>query len=106
MRRASYDIYTVQVHFEHVDYYRPCIIHSDAEGGLSVWVIALSTKQLSEHSQSFKIDSSHPDFAATGLKETSYTVHPMRRVPKSRIGGKIGVLKGQLAKELLDALGL
>lgn len=89
----------------HAHYARPCIIYDDGPE-LQIWVIALSTKEDSQRGQSFKLDSTHPDFPATGLKETSYTIHPMQLVSRSDIGKKLGVLQGSLAKELMDYLGL
>jgi hypothetical protein len=69
------------------------------------FVLALSTKDYSERGQSFCISSSHPDFAATGLKFTSFTVHPMLEVESSELGIKRGVLQNELARQFEKWLG-
>ena len=85
----------------HADYPRPCIVSTINTDG-TAWVYPLSTKDYSERWQMFRIDSHHPDFAATGLSATSFTIHPAKLIPIAALGKKRGDLIGELAREFDD----
>lgn len=99
-----FEIRMVQARVGHANYPRPCIVAEVLSDG-TARVFYLSTKDYSERGQSFRIRSDHPDFAATGLKATSYTVFPPERIPISLLGSKKGDLTGTLATEFEDWLG-
>ncbi len=62
------------------DYPRPCVIlRVEADG--SAWVVVLSTKNCYPPGEAFCVDKNHPDFAATGLTTTCYSVEPLRLIP-------------------------
>lgn len=102
--QRTYDTRMAEVQVGHAAYPRPCIVLQDEPGGM-VSLFALSTKDYSERGQSFCISSNHPDFAATGLEATSFTVHPMKILPKQVLKGKRGDLTAELAHEFQEWLG-
>ena len=96
--RKTYEIRIVNARLGYANYPRPCIV-TKIETDKKIWIYFLSTKNYSEPGQSFCIDAQHPDFAATGLKSTSFTVHPIRHVHQMLLSDKRGELTGQLAKD-------
>ena len=104
MKKAKvFEIRTVRVELGYANYFRPCIITSSKP---EIGLLLLSTKDYSERGQSFCILSSHPDFKATGLDATSYTVHPPISVKPNELGSRRGFLQNKLAQEFHDWLGL
>ena len=100
-----YEVRMLRGPLGYANYPRPCIVVSVRTTPTGALVAALSTKDLSEPGQSFCIPSTHPDFAATGLKSSSYTAHPLREVPMESLGAKRGVLQNELAREFKEWLG-
>ena len=101
---VEFEIRIANAKVGYANYPRPCIVEKVNRDG-TAWVYFHSTKDYSEPGQSFRIRSDHPDFAATGLEDTSYTVHPAKLVPVSVLVLLRGVLKGMLAKEFEEWLG-
>lgn len=102
----TYAVHMARIRIGHADYRRPCVVVQDGSDPSTVWVLALSTKNYGEASQNFAIESSHPDFKATGLSATSFTIHPMRLIAKGALGQQIGIIEGVLADEFRDEFGL
>src|SRR5436853_4300973 len=100
----TYEIRTISARVGYATYPRPVIVADVSPNGIAR-VHYLSTKDYSERGQSFCIRSDHPDFAATGLEATSFTVHPMKILPKQVLKGKRGDVIAELAREFQDWLG-
>lgn len=83
--RKAMDIFMLGPRPGFSDYPRPCVILRVEPDG-SAWVVMLSTKDLYPPGQAFCVDKSHPDFAATGLSVTCYSVEPLRWIPADRLG--------------------
>jgi hypothetical protein len=102
--QAAFEIRMADIQVGHAYYPRPCIVKSYEPGNM-VLLFSLSTKDYSERGQSFCIDSRHPDFPATGLAFTSYTIHPIQLLPKRVLKSKRGELVGALARDFYEWLG-
>src|SRR4051812_40582958 len=90
-----YQICLYNFPLEKVDYPRPCIIVDIAPDG-TLAILPISTKQYNQ-TQLFKIDRDNPDFAKTGLSETSFVFGgPVLDVPPSKIIKPMGELIGNL----------
>ena len=87
----------------HAKYPRPGIVDRILPDG-SALVYLLSTKLYSDLGQTFRISSTHPNFPATGLAVTSYTIYPAKQIKKEDFKSKRGELVGELAKEFQDWL--
>lgn len=102
----EYEIWMVPIKLGQADYPRPCIVFDASRDGADVWVYPLTTKDYARPGAEFKIDETHPDFARTGLKATSYTIQPTQRVPRTQLRHKMGRLTGELYREFKDWMGL
>jgi hypothetical protein len=71
----------------------------------SVGCFPISTKDYKP--PHFEISSEHPDFAATGLKETSY-VHDEHviKIPLTRFEKRTGDLRGSLKEAFIKSSGI
>ncbi|HLX62377.1 MAG TPA: hypothetical protein VKX17_13960 [Planctomycetota bacterium] len=76
---APMQIRLVRMRVGKTTYYRPCMVMKLTDDGNAL-VFLLSTRDVSKPGKAFEIDASHPDFAATGLRETSYTLFPLQLV--------------------------
>src|SRR5436309_13827458 len=103
-KRTVYEIRIAHVRVGAAAYPRPCIV-VEYEPGDKARVLLLSTKDYSERGQTFCIDAQHPDFAATGLKATSFTIHPPEYVPAEFLKSKRGELRGDLAAAFREWIG-
>lgn len=80
---APFEVRLVTLRFGKKDYCRPCIV-VNVEDSLYARVLILSSTDTSTpDSPQLEIDESHPDFAATGLERTCYTLEPVQMVLQS-----------------------
>ena len=101
------DIFAVGIQYgQHCIDPRPCIVVTPPTSHGQTEVIALSSqmdlyvpprKGVGPH---FRIDSNHPDFAATNLRRTCYANSDEKHwVGKHELGPRIGRLEGWLLRE-------
>jgi hypothetical protein len=85
---------------------RPCII-VESGAGETVFVAPLSSQlDLYDRSRHFLIESSDPDFPATGLRKSCFVLGDfLRDIPASSVGKLIGRLEGDLALRFVEWIG-
>lgn len=66
------DIYLVRAKYRHCEDIRPCLILEICNIGKVRLALISSAFDLYKDRRDFLIEASHPDFAATGLRKTSY----------------------------------
>lgn len=95
------EIYHVRLPYRHSNDIRPAIVIEHPSGG-QVAVVPLSSQMdlYEGPGMHFRIDPTHPDFAATGLnKECFANGHEIVVVKVDDLQRKRGILQGQLAKD-------
>ena len=100
----AYSIYQIVLYrfpLKEVEYPRPCVIVQIAKDG-TLAILPISTKTYG-NDEKFAIHIDHPDFAATGLTDTSY-VHgfPVLDIPPSWVLKTLGTLKGDMKKKFIN----
>ncbi len=97
----DFDILLYRVPLGKVDYPRPCVVIASPDFQL----LNISTKQYANFNY-FVIPHHHPDFATTGLTETSYVLGaPIISGEQKYVIKKLGKLTGELAREFSDWIG-
>src|SRR5438105_1494750 len=93
------EIYWVKLRFGASDDYRPCIVLS-ADFSTVTIVRLSSAVELFNPAVHFWIDSSRPDFAATGLSKTCYADgSKILTIDSGRLVKRLGQLEGVLAAD-------
>lgn len=103
MNPQPFEIYEANVRLEAVGYARPCLVVSvENQGKISVFPISSAMELYSGPHLHFRIDSTDPDFARTGLTVDSYVIGA-RYVPLDvcNLIRKRGQLEGELLKRFL-----
>lgn len=104
MSYAVHDVVLYRFPLKDVNYPRPCIIVDIAPDG-ALAILPISTKNYSG-AEKFRVASDSPDFAGTGLTETSYIFgSPVLDIPSAWIIKRLGCLTGQLKKDFTDWIG-
>ena len=97
----EYEIIRYPFPLGHSHYPRPCVIIDRTTRDM----LAISTKHYAKFN-CFVLPQDHPDFAATNLDETSYVIgDTIARAEPTATFHKIGLIKGELAKEFFKWIG-
>ena len=96
------DIFLIRAQWKLSDDVRPCLVlKSLRQHGVVRVAFLSSAMDLLDQDGDFVIWDSDPDFAATGLKKTSYIPgrQPGYDVKRTELGRRLGCLSGELLKE-------
>jgi len=95
-----HEIYLVRVPLRASFDYRPCIVLDVSHNTIVVGVMLVSSSSLYRKAYDFLIPKEHPNFAATGLKKTSFAIgDQIRDVAAADLNQYLGRLEGELARE-------
>jgi len=101
MTYSEFDIIRYRFPMEHAAYPRPCVVIRVKTDGL-LTIIPISTKDYGVEDK-FRINSSDPEFKATGLEETSFVYgHPVLNIPPSVVLKRLGSITGTLKKRFVN----
>lgn len=102
---ARLDVFLARLPLGYSNDIRPCVVLS-IDPHKDVAVVAISSSDLYRHGFDFLIPSDAPDFAATGLKKSSFVIgDAFRTIPLQSLSRRKGRLVGKLALDFEKWLG-